>query len=380
MQSSINRPPCQANYFYDPSFFERIVQSKINEYFQIEINVRIPNEYRDKQNFYEIDASINKNILIEIKSFPIVKKKQVNLIKEKYSNIHKDKLIIIAPYIDYKLRNNFHNIEFLSFIPDIKNIHRYYKDLSHKSINTYIGKYTMKDFKTGRHNFRYRLIRRSANSLFRILNQTDKRISSLIKLSKEINHRIPYNSPPFKIYWSLTQWLDPKQLYFKNQRNYPLKIPLGFDIDGKDIHEFGRCRLSHYGICEECFNSAIKMGKRMIDLLDQNNMINTDSVEIYFSGNKGIHLYIYEYDCIRRRAIYNDYISKLVNLLKEEQIICDYNVTKNIKGLFTFPGSLNASTMFPVQKINFKTKIEDLKKWEGDCGRFYPNIENIIEK
>lgn len=131
---------------------------------------------------------------------------------------------IVAPGFRDEIRDKI-DIEYIEFHPNLSLIKKFYKDWE---INLPFS--LKKELATGKHHFRYKLAKRSKDSIARFINQMDKKIKTEKDIYKEINLRIPYSNPPVRIYWSTAKWLSPKDLYFNNLKQYCLGWPLIFEL------------------------------------------------------------------------------------------------------------------------------------------------------
>jgi len=200
--------------YYDPNFYEFQVLAEIAKMFKTSIQANVNLKDSSSKEQIEIDGLINlkeKEWPIEIKSYPLTEK-QIGLIIDKYRHFGFKRLKIIAPHFIDKIKNEM-DIECIEFHPNLSLIRKFYN-----SWRVNILPRIKEELNSGKHHFRYKLAKRSKNSITRFINQTDKFIKTEEDLIKELNQRIPLDNPPVRIYWSTAKWLSPKDLYFKNSK------------------------------------------------------------------------------------------------------------------------------------------------------------------
>ena len=340
--------------YYDPTYYEYQANWFIAKMFNtpIQINVRLPDFSVPFHRRNELDGLLIKNdeeIPIEIKSFPL-SKKDVEIIQKKYKKMHFYNIIIVAPKVPENINYAF------SFIPNEKVIRNFYENWSPNLTEGIIS-----ELANGKHHFRYKLLRRSEHKNTRFLNQVDKRIKSIETLKKDIL-RTPKNSPPVRVYWSTHRWLDPKGLYYKNQRSYILGGLLVFDIDGSKIHKsYFDCVINKNGLCEYCFRYAKIHTQRLLNLLQEESRIS--NLEVWFSGRQGFHIYAFS-------DTYCDsyYRKNILDKIIQEKIIVDDVVTSDQKRIITFPGTLHA---YSLRKVQF---VKNLKNFRLNMVNYETNI------
>lgn len=301
----------------------------------------------------EIDGLINlkdREWPIEIKSYPLTER-EIKSIIDKYKRFGFKRLKIVAPSFLDKLKNGM-EIEYIEFHPDLSSIREFYKNWK---IN--LPSRIKEELYTGKHHFRYKLAKRAKDSITRFINQTDKCIKTENDLIKEITHRIPLDNPPVRIYWSTARWLSPKDLYFKNLRQYCLDQLLVFDIDGPLIHRaLFPCIISpDTGLCNYCIEFALLHTKRLVKFLKN---LGFRKIDIVFSGRQGFHIYVFDKPLgIEQRV-------RIIKELRKKKIKVDKLVTLDQKSIITFPSSLHGYSMYctkPIEKIN-KFSLKDLEK------------------
>lgn len=339
--------------YYDPNFYEFRALAELAKRFKtpLQANVKLKNLSLKKQ--IEIDGLINhkeKEWPIEIKSYPL-SEEEIKLIINKYKGFGFKCLKIVAPNFSSKIKHKM-EMEYIEFHPDLSLIRNFYKNWK---INLPFR--MEKELNTGKHHFRYRLAKRSKNSISRFINQTDKCIKNEKDLIKEIKQRIPVDNPPVRIYWSTGKWLSPKDLYFKNLNQYFLEQLFVFDIDGSLIHDaLFPCVISpETGLCNYCIEFALLHTKRLIEFLKK---IGFRKINIVFSGKQGFHVYVFDKPLMIKQRI------KIIKELRKRKIKIDELVTLDKKSIITFPSSLHGDSMYltkPIEKIE-KFSFRNLEK------------------
>lgn len=339
--------------YYDPNFYEFQALVKISKMFKTPIQANVILKDFSSKEQIEIDGLINlkeKEWPIEIKSYPL-EEREIELIIDKYKHFGFKRLKIVAPNFINKIKNKI-DIDYIEFYPDLSLIRKFYKNWK---IN--LSPKIKEELNTGKHHFRYKLAKRSKNSIARFINQTDKCIKTEKDLIKEVDYRIPLNNPPVRIYWSTARWLSPKDLYFKNLRQYCLGQPFVFDIDGSFIHRaLFPCLISpRTGLCDYCIDFALLHTKRLEKFLKN---LGFREIEIVFSGRQGFHVYVFD------KLLRVEQMVKIIKELRKRKIKVDEWVTLNKKSIVTFPSSLHGYSMYTsktIQKID-KFSLKDLEK------------------
>lgn len=339
--------------YYDPNFYEFRALAEIAKMFKTPIQANVNLKGPSSKEQIEIDGLINLNEKewpIEIKSYPLTEK-QIGLIIDKYKHFGFKRLKIVAPNFINKIKNEI-EIDYIEFHPDLSLIRNFYKDWKIS-----LPPRMEKELNTGKHHFRYKLAKRSKNSIARFINQTDKCIKTEKDLIKEIIQRIPLDNPPVRIYWSTARWLSPKDLYFKNSRQHCLDQLLVFDIDGPLIHRtLFPCIISpDTGLCNYCIEFALLHAKRLVKFLKN---LGFREIEIVFSGRQGFHVYVFD------KLLGIEQRVKIIKELRKKKIKIDKLVTLDQKSVITFPSSLHGYSMYLTKRMekidNFSLK--DLEK------------------
>ena len=340
--------------YYDPNFYEFQALVEIAKRFKTPIQVNINLKDFSSKEQIEVDGLLNlreQEWPIEVKSYPLTEK-GIKLIIEKYNHFGFKRLIIVAPNFLNKIRNGI-DIEYIEFHPNLSLISKFYE-------NWRVGlpPRIKEELNTGKHHFRYKLAKRSKNSIVRFINQTDKCIKTENDLRKEINQRIPLNNPPVRIYWSTAKWLSPKDLYFKNSKQYCLDQLLVFDIDGTLTHRaLFPCIISpDTGLCNYCIEFALLHVKRLVKFLKN---LGFQKIDVVFSGRKGFHVYVFD------KPIGIEQKVRIIKEIRKKKIKVDESVTLNKKSIITFPSSLHGDSMYlnkALKRINDFSFKKDLEK------------------
>jgi len=341
--------------YYDPNFYEFRALAETAKMFKTSIQANVNLKDPSSKEQIEIDGLISlkeKEWPIEIKSYPLTEK-QIRLIIDKYKRFGFKRLKIVAPNFINKIKNEI-DIEYIEFHPNLSLIRKFYNNWR---VN--IPLRIKEELNSGKHHFRYKLAKRSKNSITRFINQTDKCIKTEKDLIKEINQRIPLNNPPVRIYWSTGKWLSPKDLYFRNLRQYCLGQLLVFDIDGSLIHRaLFPCIISpKTGLCNYCIEFALLHTKRLVKFLKN---LGFREIEIVFSGRQGFHVYVFDKPLgIEQRV-------RIVKELRKKKIKVDELVTLDKKSIITFPSSLHGYSMYRNKTIK-RIDVFSLKDLEKIC-------------
>ena len=293
------------------------------------INYRFPDFYLPISKRYEFDGYFEKqNIAVEVKSYPL-NKIGICEIENKYKHFDINKLIIISPeFIDIQTQRKSDLVEFNpSFNSFSKN--RY------ANIAMDLPFLIKNEIETGKHNFRFRLAKRASDKRSRYLNQTDKKIKSVIDIKTEIDKRIPNNNPPIKVLWSTKQWVSPKDHFYKKRNNLFLGGPIVFDIDGPQIHGAFRPCIIEKGnnTCQMCQFFARRENERLTNILDWAGFRNIIS---FFSGRSGFHTYVFDDNKIKLKKASAKFLEKKIKI--------DKQVTYSIKAEVAFPLTINGYT------------------------------------
>lgn len=309
---------------FNPIFYEYQALSDISNHHDVMINVMIPDR-KPSEEWMELDGVFKnkgKRSGIEVKNYAL-DDSDIGSIQEKFEKMNSDnafdEIIIIAPKFELK---KSYDVELTQFQPDIGFLKKFYEDYNPKLPDVFIER-------LGWHHFRFQ----SPFGLRVFKSQVDKRISSIQKLKVEINTRLSW--PPLKVYWSAMMFLNPKELFYSASRAYPIKGPLFFDVDCKNIHY--PCVLKH-GLCKTGLKLVEQEVKKLVEILIEN-----DYSEIYkvFSGRKGQHVYVFD---IKDNGSLKERVS-IVKKLLDARIKVDAKNSTDIKNATTFPSTLNGISL-----------------------------------
>lgn len=323
---------------YDSQFYEYSALCNVSKTFgkQLKINYRIPDFSLPISKRPEFDGYFERdNIAVEVKSYPL-KEDDINEIEAKYKTFDINKLILVAPELENP--GKYKNIQFIPFQPRLN----YLIPTRYHNLQMKLPTDIESELSTGKHNFRYRLVKRSTDRRSRYLNQTDKKINTIEKLKNEIIQRIPSNNPPIKILWSTKRWMSPKDHFYKKRNNLYLGGPTVFDIDGPKVHgAFKCCEISDKSnLCDMCIFFAKQEVKKLVNILD---WVGFKNIEIFFSGRSGFHVYVFDSNDNR--------LTKASDKFLEKKIKIDKQVTYSIKSEVAFPLTINGFTGYQLEHI-----------------------------
>lgn len=340
--------------YYDPQYYEYQALVFVARKFKtgMRINYKIPDYSLPWQSRNELDGLIERGyrqIAVEIKSFPLGNQ-EIREISDRLSYLGFNKQIIIAP--DFlNVRKKVSATELLIFNPTVETINKFYetwKPIFNNDIKREIA--------SGYHHFRYRLSKRGGENQHRYLNQVAKKINSIDKIKRELNRRVPRNNPPIKLLWSVSSFINPKDLFFRNRRVFQSNSHLwAFDIDGQKTHgAFMPCELDYEtGLCQHCLYFSRLETKRLHVLLKQ---FGIKIVGTYFSGRSGFHTYCQVGGKFNQEKLKSD--------LFRLKVKNDNSVTFNPKSLIGFPESLNAISGYHLSEVVDLDSFFPLKKKE----------------
>ena len=328
--------------FYEPKFYEvralahlaRMLNCLIVANFRLPHFKLPPNERPEVDGYVEIDR---KDWAIEVKSYPL-SEVDIDKIAVRYESLGFEQLIVVAPLIKaYSLRMRSPKVELVTFKPDLSPIATYYK------YHVLTDEWVQEELADGWYHFRYKLAERGEKKLAWALNQTDKRIRDGNELWREILHRVMPKVTPIRVYWSVNQWLSPKDLYFARRPNTLIKERVVFDIDGDQIHSpFFPCLINDQGMCEYCFRFAKQHTQRLIEFLNENGLY---KLRVVFSGWRGFHVYVLDENIVTKQV--NDLLRNAIS----RKIRIDRRVTLDYKGIIGLPGTLHGHSMKPLVTV-----------------------------
>jgi hypothetical protein len=175
----------------------------------------------------------------------------------------------------------------------------------------------------------------------------DKGIKNTFHVLRDIRREQRPCELPIRVFWSVSRWLFPKELYFSSYKNHLVRRGLVFDIDGTTIHNTSSpCELlPGRTTCSRCFLAARSAAGQLFRLLSRHGFSN---VQVIFSGRQGFHVYVFE-----ERLLDSD-VRELTQDVVAEGIPIDVNLTLDRKSVVTFPGSVHGMSMLraiPVQDL-----------------------------
>ncbi len=166
--------------YYDPNFYEFQSLVELTKRFKTPVKANINLKDFSLKEEIEIDGLVNlkgKECLIEIKSYPL-REKEIKSITEKYKHFNFKHLKIVAPNFADKVKSKI-EIEYIEFRPNLSLIRKFYRNWKISLLPR-----IQKELESGKHHFRYKLAKKSKNSIARFINQTDKCIKSESDLKK----------------------------------------------------------------------------------------------------------------------------------------------------------------------------------------------------
>ena len=329
---------------YEPDFYEVRAIAYAAKLFgePVVYQSRIPDLGTPLHQRFEVDGITTVSDCewaIEVKSYSLGRV-EVEAIARKYSDLGFDRFVLIAPSIFAGSGKAFPRCECVEYTPDLKPLLDYYTDLENQ---IRLPEWVAAKLASGRHHFRYKLAKRGRTSLRWVLSQTDKRVMSLSALRAELVSRVPRDTPPIRVYWSVDQWVSPKDMGHLRRPNLRLTRALVFDVDGDTIHRpYFPCRLSPVGLCEHCIRFAKQHTLRLIHVLTDWGF---SEIEVVFSGWKGFHVYVLDAD------VSDDEKQELLRSISRLKIRVDAPLTQSARGILGFPLSLHGHSLLPLRPI-----------------------------
>jgi hypothetical protein len=278
-----------------------------------------------------------KTILIEVKSFNLAQG-DIDLILKKYSRFKYERLLIVAPHY-YRKTDPPANVTLICFVPDLSVIQKAYLQQEYG-----LPRALQEELSSGDHHFRFMLPSRSGNQVSAFRNQVDKKIKSVAAVLREIRREGHLNNFPLRVFWSISRWLFPKELFFSSYPNHLISRGIVFDIDGSVIHNpLLPCELQPgQSFCAHCVHAAKRHTVRLLGLLRSKGR---ENIEVVFSGRQGFHVYVFG-DELRETEI-----EDLIYDISAEQISVDKKLARDPKAVVTFPGSVHALTMLTASPV-----------------------------
>lgn len=289
----------------------------------------------------ELDGLVEddgKRITIEAKSYGLTQD-DVDEIQYKYRGINRDQMYLVAPNFQAKLVLP-KNVFAVSFQPDLSEIRRAYRAQTYS-----LPKDLENELASGDHHFRYVSACRRKGETATFRNQLDKRMKNVPQVLRDIRRQNRPGDLPVRVFWSISRWLFPKELFHSSYPNQLTRRVLVFDIDGSTIHNISTpCRLQPGSTtCEICFKTAKRATKQLLDFLVVRGISN---LRIVFSGRQGFHVYVLE------GRLRESEIQSLVEGVQDAGIPIDTNLALDRKAVATFPGSIHGLSMLRASPVD----------------------------
>ena len=310
----------------------------------------------------EIDGLIeigSRRLLIEVKSFAL-NQTEIGQILTKYSSIGFDELLIVSPAFKPD-RSLPRNVQLIPFHPDLSALRETYSRQTYtlpRGLELELG--------SGEHHFRYVSAARRRREVATFRNQVDKKIKNVPQVLRDIQRQKRPGDLPVRVFWSVSRWLFPKELFFASYSNHLVRRGLVFDIDGSAIHNnSSACELRPGdSVCLRCLEAARKAA---IDLTSFLGAHGFSGGQVVFSGRQGFHIYILE------AQLRGHELRQLIQEVQGEGIPVDADFTLNDKAVVTFPGSIHGSTMLRA------VPVDDLKMFSMAAVKNWSSIKPVRE-
>jgi hypothetical protein len=292
----------------------------------------------------EVDGVVRANghlLLVEVKSSP-QDQEGLGSIVSKYQTLEHDELLVVAPGFDTNLKVPA-RVKLIQFAPELSRLVEAYHGPGIR-----LPELLEEELRYGDHHFRYLSgYRKAGTAMFR--NQVDKRIGSVTKVFQDIQRRSGPCDVPVRVFWSVSRWLFPKDLFNSSSSNYLVRRGLVFDIDGKAAHP-APCRIDPgMTVCGLCLISAKEKTSQLVELLASEGM---SDLAVVFSGRQGFHVYVLRHQLEEAR------IRELIRLAVASGIPVDVNLARDPKSVATFPGSIHGLSMLramPIENLESET-------------------------
>lgn len=318
---------------YEPKFYEWQALCYVAKLLSLPVfpNVRefTPGKTPGQQR--EADGLVRANgrsVLIEIKSAGR-NQREIQEILTKYNTFEHDESLIVAPSFEKGIPPSA-GVRFVEFNPDVRMLREAY------SRGAVLPKNLEEELAHGDHHFRYMSACRTKVQSKSFRNQVDKRIGTVPALFHDIRRRSGTCDVPVRVFWSVSRWLFPKDLFSSSSRNYLIRRGLVFDIDGRTTHT-DPCQIDPgMTVCSRCVVGATSQTKSLVKLLNSDGR--TD-LSIVFSGRQGFHVYVLN------ERLEESEVRRLVDLARTAGIPIDVNLALDPKSVVTFPGSIHGLSM-----------------------------------
>lgn len=297
-------------------------------------NVREPRPNTNRFQSPEVDGVIEdgtRRIVIEAKSYGLGQV-EVDEILLKYRQIVRDEMYIIAPSFEQQLALPRH-VHAICFLPDFSRIQNAYLEPPYQ-----LPEGLEHELALGDHHFRYASACRRKRDATNFRNQVDKKMKTVAQVLRDIRRQSHPCDLPIRVFWSISGWLFPKELFFSSYPNQLLRRGLAFDIDGSAIHNASTpCKLLPGSTtCTTCLTVAKDATKQLLVFLAAQGF---SRLQIVFSGRQGFHVYVLQQD------LRESEVQKIVQAVKNAGIPIDINLALDRKAVLTFPGSIHGLTM-----------------------------------
>lgn len=186
------------------------------------------------------------------------------------------------------------------------------------------------------------------------------------------------------LYMSVLNWLLPERIGEKEKANhaYPIGGEYVVDVDHYLNYRPHSHRTTVEGVCEGCLENSREISLRLLDTMSSNY----SKFQIVFSGRRGFHLHILDFDP-RDWTSYNEMnpiksheVSRLIYTRYLKQICCGFDddhfkLSVDPMRVVTFPDSINGETGLLCKSLGGKNDFESLKVSEilsrARWGRLY---------
>ena len=282
----------------------------------------------------EIDGVIEINgryILIEVKSYGL-DRRDITEILGKYQTLGHDELILVAPFFHSNVGLP-RDVRPITFAPSLSKLADAYSSLPYL-----LPPALEEELQNGEHHFRFVSAYRRRGEVATFRNQVDKKIHSVSQVFRDINRQQQRGHLPVRVFWSVSRWLFPKELFFSSYSNYLVRRGLVFDIDGRKIHNpSSPCELRPgKTICERCLVCAKTMTLQLLRVLSSRGL---SGLQVVFSGRQGFHVYVLGCELPEPE------VASLVQEIAHCGLEIDSSITLDRKSIVTFPGSIHGLSM-----------------------------------
>jgi hypothetical protein len=318
---------------YEPKFYEWQALCHVANLLSqpVSTNVRAFEPDKAVLQRREVDGIVKAHgrlFFVEAKSSP-QDQESIRSIANKYQTLEYDELLVVAPGFSAGLKAP-PRIRLVEFAPNLSALAYAYRE---PEIS--LPENLAEELRHGDHHFRYMSgFRKAGAAEFR--NQIDKKINSVSKAFQDIRRRPSEHDAPVRVFWSVSRWLFPKDLFSADSTNYLVHRGLVFDIDGTAVHA-SPCQITPgMTVCRHCLVSAKEKTLGLVRLLASRGF---SDLSVVFSGRQGFHVYVL------RRQLDEARVRELVRLAVADGIPVDANLAMDPKSVVTFPGSIHGLSM-----------------------------------